>query len=105
MQNFSFNFFYIYVFFIIASVYSSPDKKSKVKTLYKWRYFDYDWQSPMQRNEFIRTGRYDYRNMTPIDVDISQGKNFFKFRYGDRDARLYLQIVLFELHRRKKLFK
>ena len=62
----------LWFFAIICLAFAN--RRSPLVTEYQWKYFDYVWDAPGQRESYIRQGLYDPRNMTPIDVDRSLGK-------------------------------
>ncbi|KAL7295147.1 hypothetical protein TKK_0011455 [Trichogramma kaykai] len=54
---------------LISSAQAQPAKQDKLRTIYEWKYLDYEWQSKEQKDFYVKNGLYDPRNMTPIDVD------------------------------------
>ncbi|NP_001154980.1 major royal jelly protein-like 4 precursor [Nasonia vitripennis] len=57
--------------------FSNDHHSSPLVTLYEWKYFDYVWDSPEQRQAYINSRRYNASNMIPIDVDRSNdGRTF-----------------------------
>ena len=71
---------------------------SPLRTEFEWKYFDYAWKSADQKNRFIKSGNYDFRNMTPIDVDRSAGKIFcfslFVLKIKYRTCNFYMLTTL-----------
>lgn len=63
----------------LASATKPHHLKPNLQTVYEWKYIDYLWESEVQEKEFIETGKYDHKNLIPIDVDKAKGKTLFIF--------------------------
>lgn len=46
----------------------------KSKIVYEWKYVDFDWKSPQQRQEAIDSGYYNKNSVILYDVDKTQGR-------------------------------
>ncbi|KAJ8684198.1 hypothetical protein QAD02_019990 [Eretmocerus hayati] len=49
----------------------------QLNTAYQWKYIDYLWTSEAQRQNAISSGAYNYANIIPMDVDVSQEGRVF----------------------------
>ena len=65
-------------FFLLFSL-TCATEPSTLRTEFEWKYFDYAWKSQEQKNQFIKTGKYDFKKIIQIDVDQSAGNFFFFF--------------------------
>ncbi|XP_058808636.1 major royal jelly protein 3-like isoform X2 [Phymastichus coffea] len=67
--------------FAILLFTSATLASSKLKTIYEWKYIDYMWESPAQKERYLQNGEYDYTNIVPIDVDKA------------RDGRVFVTVI------------
>lgn len=80
-DNMSFNNWWLILYFGIvcqtitkAHYYSRHFKANALKVVYQWKYFDYNFGSNERRQAAIQSGKYNYKNNFPIDVDRWHGK-------------------------------
>ena len=45
-----------------------------LKSIYEWKYIDYLWKSNEDRENFIQSKKYNFKNIVPIDVDVAKGR-------------------------------
>lgn len=45
----------------------------EMNTIYEWNYIDYLWDSEAARQEAIKSGKYRFGSILPMDVDRSVG--------------------------------
>ena len=60
---------WIFALFSVTYAVHSP-----LFTEFEWKYFDYVWKSQEHKNYYMRNGLYAPKNLTPIDVDRTIGK-------------------------------
>ncbi|XP_016911088.1 major royal jelly protein 5 [Apis cerana] len=79
----SFNIWWLILYFGIvcqtitkAHYYSRHFKANALKVVYQWKYFDYNFGSNERRQAAIQSGKYNYKNNFPIDVDRWHDKTF-----------------------------
>ncbi|KAJ8687041.1 hypothetical protein QAD02_022835 [Eretmocerus hayati] len=75
---------------LIALGMSSMLVSSQMDTVFQWRYIDYTWPSDDAKREAILSGAYNYTQVVPMDIDVSQdGRIFFSsVNYPGNPARL-----------------
>lgn len=72
-------FFMLALLFVLV-VFSSTVQSQKIenralKTLYRWKYIDFLWESLEDRNRAIRDGTYDPSMGIPMDFEKTKGEN------------------------------
>ncbi|XP_014229901.1 major royal jelly protein 1-like [Trichogramma pretiosum] len=62
---------------LLLGAHVTSSARALLITQFAWKYLDYNWDSQQRKNYFVQNGLYDYRNLTPIDVDQSaDGRTF-----------------------------
>ena len=69
--------FYIFKLILITNFITADcndffDSQNKIlRTMFQWKYIDFDWPSHAIKQQYIQNGIYDYTAIVPIDVDYS----------------------------------
>ncbi|XP_034939876.1 major royal jelly protein 1-like [Chelonus insularis] len=64
-------------FLILSFCFIAVNSAGKFKTVYKWSWIDYLWESETQRTLAILSGEYNYTKPVLIDVDVWKGGKIF----------------------------
>ncbi|CAB0041421.1 unnamed protein product [Trichogramma brassicae] len=62
---------------LLLGAHVTNSARALLITRFAWKYLDYNWDSQQRKNYFVQNGLYDYRNLTPIDVDQSADGRVF----------------------------
>lgn len=59
---------------ILATSFALVLSTGEMDAIYEWNYIDYLWDSEDQKQEFVKSGKYNFGSVLPMDVDRSVGK-------------------------------
>lgn len=58
----------------IVCVNAVASHQTPLKTIYEWKYFDYEWENASHKAAAVASGDYDYTKSVIIDTDRSRGE-------------------------------